>query len=450
MTVSFYQPSFIVKNLSTKAVRVLDSATIQPGETVDLYSLYEPQTELFEDKIIKALEKPWGDLYVEVVQKRSLELISCDLSSWHYAIVAPSNINANNTFFPGAVPSAVDEDTFIWVDASSGLTATPPLNISGGIISIPAAASGVSGYLTSTDWARFNSSVKPDMQIWQYQDFTAPVASSVTLTAFENGTLSFNSGYLLDGTAAVTLTSDPASPPTTTNSIPAKYLPGNRVTVSSHISTTVTFDNTPAVTQNVRVYHLIRLPTGVALPTDYQEDPEFLNDSSLDFIDDNYVNQNQDESVYGIKTWESQQIFNGAIQIPTGAVDGYVLTSDGSGNATWEISVGGGGATELDDLTDVDLVTTPPFVGSLLGFDGYVWTPLEGDTMYNKEIDEIAGGDLYIGEALPGTLTSEAKWRIQFVDFTKTGSLEDISITWADGDALFDNVWDDRLTLSYS
>jgi hypothetical protein len=135
--------------------------------------------------------------------------------------------------------------------------------------------------------------------------------------------------------------------------------------------------------------------------------------------------------------------------------DGAILTSAGSYDADFMLAEdlsnnSLAGAISINDLTDADTTTTPPFVGALLGFDGYNWVPLEGSTMYNKEIDEITGGDLYVGEALPGTLTSEAKWRIQFVDFTKSGSLEDISITWADGNALFDNIWDNRLGLSYS
>lgn len=54
----------------------------------------------------------------------------------------------------------------------------------------------------------------------------------------------------------------------------------------------------------------------------------------------------------------------------------------------------------------------------------------------------------YIGWADPGTATSEASWRIQ--RFTETSNLFDIGGEWADGNADFDNIWDDRETLSYS
>lgn len=131
--------------------------------------------------------------------------------------------------------------------------------------------------------------------------------------------------------------------------------------------------------------------------------------------------------------------------------DGYVEFYDGT---QWiQLGAGGtagGGANYLNDLLDVDLVTTVPFVGSLLGYDGYNWVPVEGETVYNKEIDELSNGTLYIGEALPGTTTATASWRIQRIIFTQAGNTEDVSITWADGNALFDNVWNDRLALSYS
>jgi hypothetical protein len=52
-------------------------------------------------------------------------------------------------------------------------------------------------------------------------------------------------------------------------------------------------------------------------------------------------------TLYGVlasgntNNWLSSQIFNGAIQIPTGAASGDVLTSDASGNATWQPATGG-------------------------------------------------------------------------------------------------------------
>lgn len=51
----------------------------------------------------------------------------------------------------------------------------------------------------------------------------------------------------------------------------------------------------------------------------------------------------------------------------------------------------------------------------------------------------------YLGWATPGTTTSSASWKIAKVDESS-----DAFITWADGNANYDNVWDDRVSLSYS
>ncbi len=55
-------------------------------------------------------------------------------------------------------------------------------------------------------------------------------------------------------------------------------------------------------------------------------------------------------------------------------------------------------------------------------------------------------GDIdYVGEASTGSATSGASWRIKRVDST-TGTV----IQWADGNSNFDNIWDNRASLSYS
>lgn len=65
---------------------------------------------------------------------------------------------------------------------------------------------------------------------------------------------------------------------------------------------------------------------------------------------------------------------------------------------------------------------------------------------FATELDDVGGGVTYVGSADPGTATSAASWRIKRI--TETGA--DISIEFADGDAFFDNVWDNRASLSYS
>jgi hypothetical protein len=53
----------------------------------------------------------------------------------------------------------------------------------------------------------------------------------------------------------------------------------------------------------------------------------------------------------------------------------------------------------------------------------------------------------YLGQALPGTSASSAGWRIQKLIFSVDG---DVTVQWADGNANFDNVWNDRTSLTYT
>jgi hypothetical protein len=60
-------------------------------------------------------------------------------------------------------------------------------------------------------------------------------------------------------------------------------------------------------------------------------------------------------------------------------------------------------------------------------------------------MDEASATVTYVGEAQPGTATSAPAWRIKKLD-TASGT----SVKWADGDTLFNNVWDNRAGLTYS
>lgn len=61
------------------------------------------------------------------------------------------------------------------------------------------------------------------------------------------------------------------------------------------------------------------------------------------------------------------------------------------------------------------------------------------------QVDEV-GTTTYLGYAEPGSLTSASVWAIKRI--IETGN--DVSITWADGNNSFDNIWDNRLALTYS
>lgn len=62
---------------------------------------------------------------------------------------------------------------------------------------------------------------------------------------------------------------------------------------------------------------------------------------------------------------------------------------------------------------------------------------------------DFQGGNklIFLGESEPGVATSLGAWRIR--KFTYDGN-KLISVEWADGNGNFDNVYDDRATLSYS
>jgi hypothetical protein len=73
-----------------------------------------------------------------------------------------------------------------------------------------------------------------------------------------------------------------------------------------------------------------------------------------------------------------------------------------------------------------------------------------GDFLVTKnirtEFDTTDGSVIYCGWAERGSLTSAAKWRIKRI--TISGSL--ISMSWADGNINFDNIWNNRASLTYS
>lgn len=57
---------------------------------------------------------------------------------------------------------------------------------------------------------------------------------------------------------------------------------------------------------------------------------------------------------------------------------------------------------------------------------------------------DVVGNVVYLGEAQPGSATSGAVWKVMKFDSDAE------SILFADGNKSFDNVWDDRVSLSYS
>jgi len=61
------------------------------------------------------------------------------------------------------------------------------------------------------------------------------------------------------------------------------------------------------------------------------------------------------------------------------------------------------------------------------------------------QVDSV-GSTTYLGYADAGSLTSASVWGIKKIIEISN----DVSITWADGNTNFDNIWDNRLTLTYA
>jgi len=78
-----------------------------------------------------------------------------------------------------------------------------------------------------------------------------------------------------------------------------------------------------------------------------------------------------------------------------------------------------------------------------LGYDGVSLQRLIADALAVKIT--VVGDITYVGLAAPGTAQATAKWQCKKIDET-TGTV----ITWADGDADFNNTSTDLTALSYS
>ncbi len=78
-----------------------------------------------------------------------------------------------------------------------------------------------------------------------------------------------------------------------------------------------------------------------------------------------------------------------------------------------------------------------------LGFDGTALQRLPAAAMAMKKT--VVSSVTYLAFAAPGTAQSAALWQCQKIDET-TGAV----VTWADGNANFDNIATDLTALSYS
>ena len=139
--------------------------------------------------------------------------------------------------------------------------------------------------------------------------------------------------------------------------------------------------------------------------------------------------------------------------------DNYVLTYN---NSTGEIGLEAPPADQnlwLTIAADVGGPVSANTTTDTLTIAGGVncETTISGDTVtidveedvYAQQVDFVTSTLIYRAEADPGTATSAAAWRIRRI-IIDNASKGDVSTTWADGNANFDNIWDNRAILSYS
>lgn len=82
-----------------------------------------------------------------------------------------------------------------------------------------------------------------------------------------------------------------------------------------------------------------------------------------------------------------------------------------------------------------------------------VWTVLNNTintagvtAVYATQYDDVGSNIAYLGEAVPGAAVSSPVWRIRKLDM----SASDLVVTWANGNDNFTNIWNNRLSLTYS
>ena len=121
-------------------------------------------------------------------------------------------------------------------------------------------------------------------------------------------------------------------------------------------------------------------------------------------------------------------------------------------DASFSLSSAPPSSPSVGDVYLDDGSNTTTGIPNFRQWTGTEWTDIGGLDMiqYSKKVDFVDASDLiYIGEALPGTATSSATWRIKRIN-TNAGTDNDIEIKYADGDSNFNNIWDDHLSLTYS
>lgn len=127
---------------------------------------------------------------------------------------------------------------------------------------------------------------------WFYQDFAAASGPGITLSGNSNGSggAAWSSANVVNSSAVVT---DTDGNPVYTS---ATSTDTNRVTVTAHTSASVTLSAAPNVSYGtVRIWYLYTQSTG-SLPLNMEIAPDFVKQQRAQWIDANYLNQNDNLS----------------------------------------------------------------------------------------------------------------------------------------------------------
>ena len=132
------------------------------------------------------------------------------------------------------------------------------------------------------------------------------------------------------------------------------------------------------------------------------------------------------------------------LALTAGGLDVRVTSTSGEGSSSFSDS----GGVARSALVDVDRHVQVDVLSSALPASASTETTLQtisfGGTQFALRLATVGDID-YVGEAAIGKLDSETEWRIKRVDST-SGTI----IKWADGNGLFDNVWDNGAGTDYT
>jgi hypothetical protein len=111
------------------------------------------------------------------------------------------------------------------------------------------------------------------------------------------------------------------------------------------------------------------------------------------------------------------------------------------------LEVVGGDAAQVvvvQDTIVIEVATGSADIIEVLGEAGPAGPGGSEDMPYAKRND-VVGNLIYRAEAAPGSLDSAPVWRIWVITMDGDDSMDQ----WAGGNANFDKVWNDHLTLEY-